>query len=128
MVAEHRRSPDSVPPGKGLLVTFWAGDWSAERMERTDRESVEEMTASLTRLPPAVAGLVEFVAIGRWTPANPDLRPGHHRLDAELAATFDPRDRIALAGDYTGMPLIEACVISGRDVARRLATAINARD
>lgn len=105
-------------------MTFWAGDWCADKMTLDDEELTAEMLGSLAQLLPEVTDLVEFVVIDRWSPSNPDLRPGNHRLHAELARITDSGDRVQLAGDYTGMPLIEGCAISGRDAAHRLANAI----
>ena len=104
---EHVRTPAGVPPGKGLVVAFWAPEWCTARL-KVDNETVS--AATLEHLMPGITELVEFSAIDRWSPGNPDLHVGNHRLYARMDRGTDPRDRIALAGDYTGLPLIEGCV------------------
>jgi protoporphyrinogen/coproporphyrinogen III oxidase len=123
---EHIGMPDCAPPGQGLISAYFAHDWCAPRMGRSDDELVTEALVLVDRLLPGVPATVKFAQVDRWAPSTPINRKGMHKLTAEFHRLSDPKDRIQLAGDFTSIATVNACVISGETAAARLAAVLGA--
>ena len=123
---DHNSSPALVPPGKGMLSTYWLHEWCEERIGHTDEELVEEMVPSVAKVVPDVQGLTEFTRIDRWRPAVMRSRPGTYAAMAEFARRIDPRSPVQLAGDYLSASSTNGCALSGERAAERLVALVEA--
>ena len=121
---DHNSSPALVPPGKGLLSTYWLHEWCEERLARSDEELVEEMYPSVAKVVPDVRRLTETTRVDRWRPAVMRSRPGTYAAMAEFARHIDPRSPVQLAGDYLSASSTNGCALSGERAADRLAALV----
>ena len=121
---DHNSSPALVPPGKGMLSTYWLHEWCEERLSCTDDQLIEEMYPSVAKVVPDVQRLTETTRIDRWRPAVMRSRPGTYAAMAEFARHIDPRSPVQLAGDYLSASSTNGCAVSGERAAERLAALV----
>jgi protoporphyrinogen/coproporphyrinogen III oxidase len=79
------------------------------------------MMPEIERLVPETRGGVERARVFRFDEGTPLAAPGfvaQRAAGRELAASLP--DRVALAGDYLTMPLVEGAVASGEQAAERI--------
>jgi oxygen-dependent protoporphyrinogen oxidase len=124
---DHYSSPDCVPPGAGLVSSYWLHEWGAARRDRSDDEVVAEMLPAMARIVPEIADELVFAQVDRWDPAVVRSYPGwyaHVATLAEVAAREGSAERVQLAGDYLSASSTNACAVSGELAARRLEHAV----
>ena len=84
-------------------------------------EVVAAMMPEIERLVPETRGAVERARVFRFDEGTPLATPGfvaQRAAGRELARSLP--DRVALAGDYLTMPLVEGAVASGEQAAERI--------
>jgi protoporphyrinogen oxidase len=116
----HISSPDSAPPGKGILAGYWTSEWSTAHLDLDDDALMMKVLPAMERVLPGLDSVTEFVNLERWRLSTLRSRPGLHRTIAELVRLLDPSDPIQLAGDYFGPPNLESCVLSAEVAARNV--------
>jgi len=121
---DHNFSPDCVPPGAGLVSSYWLHEWSAARRGRSDAEVITEMLPAMARIVPGIADDLVFAQLDRWDPAVVRSYPGWYTHVATLAERADPADRVQLAGDYLSASSTNACAVSAELAAQRLEHAV----
>ena len=122
---DHNSSPALVPPGKGMLSTYWLHEWCEERLNHTDDQLFEEMYPSVEKVVPDIRKLVETTRIDRWRPAVIRSKPGTYAAVAEFASRIDPRSPVQLAGDYLSASSTNGCAVSGERAADRISALVS---
>ena len=79
------------------------------------------MTPEIERLVPETRGAVERARVFRFDEGTPLATPGFvaHRAAGRALASSLPH-RVALAGDYLTMPIVEGAVASGEQAAEHI--------
>ncbi|MDT7685172.1 MAG: protoporphyrinogen/coproporphyrinogen oxidase [Pseudonocardiales bacterium] len=120
----HNSSPDSVPPGAGLLSSYWLHEWSVAGRDRGDDELIAEMLPSVAKIVPDLEDNLAFAHLARWDPAVVRSYPGWYSHVARFSARLDPTERVQLAGDYLSASSTNACAVSGELAAKRVERAV----
>lgn len=121
---DHNSSPDCVPPGAGLVSSYWLHEWSAARAGCNDREVIAEMIPAMAKIVPGVADDLVFAHLDRWDPAVVRSYPGWYSHVDTLVRRTDPEERVQLAGDYLSASSTNACVVSAEVAARNAERAV----
>lgn len=124
---EHRISPESCPPGAGLLGVLLYHEWVSERADWSDEQIIEAIVPELERVVPGLIDTIAFADLTRWQPGALRSEPGQHRVVAEAHERLDPSDPVQLAGDWLGIPSTNGAVIAGQAAAGRLVSLIGQR-
>lgn len=120
----HNSSPDSVPPGAGLVSSYWLHDWNLSRRGSSDERIIEEMLPVMDKVVPGIADNLAFTHLDRWDPAVVRSYPGWYTHVATLVARMDPTERVQLAGDYLSASSTNSCAVSGDLAAARVERAV----
>jgi len=120
---EHNKGPGRAPAGKGLLSTYWHGDWSARHWDLDDEKIVAVARATAARVFPDDLGDpgnidMEFVSRARNCVVLND--PGRCREQARLVGLCHPSARVQLAGDYFSCSSTNTSLHVGEVAARRI--------
>jgi oxygen-dependent protoporphyrinogen oxidase len=120
---EHNKGPGRAPAGKGLLSTYWHGDWSARHWDLDDDKVITEARATAASVFPDALGDpdnidMQFVSRARHCVVLND--PGRCREQARLVALCHPTARVQLAGDYFSCSSTNTSLHVGEVAARRL--------
>jgi protoporphyrinogen oxidase len=121
---DHNSSPHSVPPGAGLVSSYWLHQWGVEGRGRSDEELVAEMLPPMAKIVPGIKEDMVFAHIDRWDPAVVASYPGWYRHVRTFGRHTDPADRVQLAGDYLSASSTNACAVSGELAAARVERAV----
>ncbi len=121
---DHLSSPQCVPPGRGLVSSYWLSRWSAARASRTDDELVAEMLPAVGKIVPGVADELVFSHVDRWDPAVVSSYPGWYAQVRRFGEQIDPTHRVQLAGDYLTASSTNGCAVSGELAAERVERAV----
>jgi oxygen-dependent protoporphyrinogen oxidase len=120
---EHNKGPGRAPEGKGLLSTYWHGDWSARHWDHDDEKIIGLARATASRIFPDALGDpdnidMEFVSRARHCVVLND--PGRCREQGRLVALCHPTSRVQLAGDYFSCSSTNTSLHVGEVAARHL--------
>lgn len=120
---EHNKGPGRAPAGKGLLSTYWHGDWSARYWDLDDEKIIGLARSTAARAFPDALGDpgeidMEFVSRARHCVVLND--PGRCREQARLVELCHPTSRVQLAGDYFSCSSTNTSLYVGEVAARRL--------
>jgi oxygen-dependent protoporphyrinogen oxidase len=121
---DHNSSPHSVPPGRGLVSSYWLNQWGAARASRTDDELVAEMLPAMRKIVPGIADELVFTHVDRWDPAVVSSYPGWYAQVKRFGERIDATDRVQLAGDYLTASSTNGCAVSGELAAERVERAV----
>jgi len=113
-----------VPPGAGLLSSYWLHEWSVAGRDRGDDELIAEMLPSVAKIVPDIEDNLAFAHLARWDPAVVRSYPGWYSHVARFSARLDPTERVQLAGDYLSASSTNACAVSGELAAKRVERAV----
>ena len=112
-------TPDAAPPDKTLVHALVIGEQAKALFAVDDDEIARRVIEELRRFFPAMPERPLFARVYRW-PEALCLAPG-----GMLRAVHDMRPRLSncarglfLAGDYTGLPSLNAAIKSGVEAAR----------
>ena len=104
------------------IVLAWPTPAAVDRnRDLPAAQVVAAMMPEIERLVPETRGGVERARVFRFDDGTPLAAPGfvaHRAAGRELASSLP--DRVALAGDYLTMPLVEGAVASGEHAAERI--------
>ncbi|KAA8880612.1 FAD-dependent oxidoreductase [Nocardia colli] len=120
VVMDHRKAPAHVPPGRGLVSSYWRPCWSEKRWDADDPAIVEGALRTLERLYPGLGDDVLAAHVQRWDPCVVAQPPGGIRELARLTRELDGRAPLYFAGDYFGISTTENAVRSGTRAVRRI--------
>jgi protoporphyrinogen/coproporphyrinogen III oxidase len=126
VVIDHNKAPNRAPEGKGLVTVLLSHDY----LERTDDEPDETLLArgvqAAERYLGPLSDDVEEHAEVRWAESVPAIDTGRFKLIAEFTRKVDPTRRVQLASDLDRIPGLNGALVSGREAARRVMTAVPA--
>lgn len=120
---DHNKAPGRVPPGKGLLNSYWDPAWVARKIDRDDAEIGALAVAGVSRIFPGIDKSVEFTRVAHFRPGVLLARPGTYSILGKLHGGYDPMSRIQLAGDYIGGSTTNSALCSGERAAARIIEA-----
>lgn len=121
VILDHNKASGRVPPGGGLVSTYWHRDWSKAHWEDTDDDIVEASWPGLHRVIKGVDGQVRTVHVQRWRDALVSGPQRRHRDIAQLHALTPAGSKIRFAGDAVSSSNVEACLCSGERAADELS-------
>jgi oxygen-dependent protoporphyrinogen oxidase len=121
---DHNSSPQLVPPGKGMLSSYWVHPWCEKRYHLSDEKLLEEMYPAFEKVVPGVRKHVKVAHIDRWRPAVLMSKPGTYHAMAEFNRHLDSTLPIQLAGDYFCASSCNASALSGEMAAQRLSKTV----
>jgi oxygen-dependent protoporphyrinogen oxidase len=120
---EHNKGPGRAPAGKGLLSTYWHGDWSARHWDLDDDKIIAAARATAAEVFPDAlgdAGAIDMELVSRARACVVLNDPGRCREQARLVSLCHPTARVQLAGDYFSCSSTNTSAAVGEVVARRL--------
>lgn len=126
---EHNYSPQSAPPGRGLISTHWMNDWCQPRLDVnqiSDAALEAEMVPEVTRFVPWFRELLDFSHITRWPVATLCSYAGMYRYVDEFLASIPATSRVQFCGDYLNVSGTNSSSTSGEKAAKRIFTALRA--
>ncbi len=121
VVLEHNKAPGRVPPGRGMITTFWMRDWSRRRWDQDDAVLAREAVDAARKVLPTLGDEVEMTSVRRWDPCVSVRPPGGYRALREFTRGLDPSSRIQLAGDYFTSISTNGSLCTGESAAARVA-------
>ncbi|MUL65917.1 hypothetical protein BOO86_15685 [Mycobacterium sp. CBMA 234] len=124
VVHDHNKAPNRAPEGKGLVTVLL----SHQYLERTDDEPDEVLVnraiQAFEQYVGPIPGDIEESVLVRWAEAVPAIPRGRFAMIADFTRKVDPTQRIQLASDLDRIPGLNGALVSGREAARRIATAV----
>ncbi len=117
---ESAKDPKRVVKGGEMLNLFVTADNAERMMDWPDEQVVSAVAADVERLFPGAFAAQQFTRIARWPEGMPKSPVGRARALAEYRRTRPRDNRVWLAGDYMGMPLLESAIETGTWAARRI--------
>lgn len=120
---EHNKGPGRAPEGKGLLSTYWHGDWSARHWDLDDEKVIATARATAAEVFPDDLGDPDNIDLELVSRAHHCVvlnDPGRCREQARLVGLCHPSARVQLAGDYFSCSSTNTSLHVGEVVARRL--------
>jgi protoporphyrinogen oxidase len=120
---ESWRDPTRVPSGE-LVNAMLCGRSAAEMLTRSDEEILRAVLPELEPLFPGIAASQCFAHVVRWAEAEPRSPVGRLRDVERYRLTWEPSDKVVLAGDYMAMPWTDGAAASGSWAAHRLLAAL----
>ena len=120
---DHNKAPGRVPPGRGLLNSYWDPSWVSRNIELDDAEIGALAVAGVSRILSGIEDDVEFTRVARFRPGVLLARPGTYSILGRLHGEYDRRSRIQLAGDYVGGSTTNSALCSGERAAARILEA-----
>jgi protoporphyrinogen/coproporphyrinogen III oxidase len=125
-ILDHNKATGRVPPGGGLISTYWQRDWSEAHWDDPEEDLVAAALAACRRVLPGTEDRVRTVHVQRWRHALVTGPTRRHRDLARLFALTPEDSRIRLAGDSVSSSNVEACVCSGERAAAEAVRAARA--
>lgn len=124
VVADHNKSPGRAPDDKGLLTVLLSHEY-LERSEDLDDDAVlQRAVQSAERYHGRLADQIEETAVVRWDESVPTIDKGRFKLIAAFTRQVDRTARVQLASDLDRIPGLNGALVSGRQAAGRLVTAV----
>jgi oxygen-dependent protoporphyrinogen oxidase len=127
IVLNHNLAPGRVPPGAGMLSTYWLRSWNERYWDSDDEDITDAVIAATARVLPGVDRHVTSAYIRRWDPCVVAWPAGGFRALASFTGSLDPTSRVQLAGDYFGLSITNNSIASGERAAARLLGALPVR-
>jgi oxygen-dependent protoporphyrinogen oxidase len=122
IVLDHLKAPGRAPPGQGVMTFMLRDDWCAQRLQRDDRDILDEVLALARPFVGDLLADIDTFVVQRWSYANVKSHVGLYRGMREYEAALDSSSPVQLAGDFLSQG-IESAVISGQAAAERMAAA-----
>jgi oxygen-dependent protoporphyrinogen oxidase len=122
IVLDHLKAPGRAPPGQGVMTFMLRDDLCAQRLQRDDRDIVDEVLALARPFVGDLRADIDTFVVQRWSYANVKSHVGLYRGMREYEAALDSSSPVQLAGDFLSQG-IESAVISGQAAAERIAAA-----
>jgi protoporphyrinogen/coproporphyrinogen III oxidase len=123
---ESWRDPTRVPSGE-LINAMLCGRAGAEMLGHSDEEILRAVLPELERLFPGIGASQCFAHVVRWPEAEPRSPVGRLRDVERYRRTWEPGDKVVLAGDYMAMPWTDGAAESGVWAAQRLLSVLRDR-
>lgn len=126
---EHNYTPESAPPGRGLISTHWMHDWCQPRLDVSqvsDAALEAEMVPEVARFIPGFRELLDFSHITRWPAATLCSYAGMYRYVDEFARSIPATSRVQFCGDYFNVSGTNSSSTSGEKAAKRILAALRA--
>jgi len=124
LILDHNKAPGRVPPGRGMITTYWMRDWSARRWDDDDDRLARDAVAAASKVLPKLGDQVEMTCVRRWDPCVSVRRPGGYKALRAFMAGLDPASRVQLAGDYFTSISSNGSLASGERAASRVADVL----
>lgn len=115
-----QKAPGYAPPNCGLMSAFTYGDYGREMLAMKDSEIQDRVTRDVQMFIPRFPDDPIFCEIFRWPKAVCLSSPGQITAVQRLKVAARDYEGLHLAGEYMGMPSVEAAVHSGVNAARRI--------
>ncbi len=109
-----------APPNCGIMSAFTFGKYAREMLTMKDSEVIDRVTKDIQSFIPQFPDEPIFTEIFRWPKALCLASPGHITSVQRLKIALRDYDGLHLAGEYLGMPSVEASINSGVKAARRI--------
>lgn len=109
-----------APDGKGIIHAFTFGDFAREMLEWSDEEAEGRVIDEIRRIIPSFPAESIFNEIFRWPEAVCLSSPGQIAAVQHLKSALPGYRGLYLAGEYMGMPSVEAAVHFGVQAAERI--------
>ena len=109
-----------APYGKGIIHAFTFGNFAREMLEMGDEEVRDRVVAEIRRILPSFPAEHIFCEIFRWPQAVCLSGPGQIAAVQRLKTVIPGYRGLHLAGEYLGMPSVEAAVHFGVQAAERI--------
>lgn len=120
---ETAKSPDRARAG--LLLNVMLSSTAGGALIDADEQHVLDLIlAELEDILPGATRHMAFHRLYRWRQAEPKSPVGRAQAIRSYRATWSPRQRLTLAGDYLGMPFTEGAAETGRWAARAVSGAL----
>lgn len=116
---DANKHPAYAPTGTGLMHVFTFGNYAKEMLKKGNKRVKEEIVQELQTIIPQFPDEQIFAEVHRWKEAVCLSSPSHITSIQKLKAGLRDYGGLELAGDYLGMPSVEAAVYSGVKAARR---------
>ena len=124
LILEHNKAPGRVPPGRGMVTTFWMRDWSRRRWDDDDAAIARDAVSAAGKVLSTMGDEVEMTHVRRWDPCVSVRAPGGYKMLRRFVAGLDPSSRVQLAGDYFTSLSTNGSLCSGEWAAVRVAGAL----
>lgn len=109
-----------APDGKGIIHAFTFGDFARDMLGWDDEAVKEKVMAEILRILPSFPPEPLFCEIFRWPKAVCLSSPGQIAAVQHLKSALPGYRGLYLAGEYMGMPSVEAAVHFGVQAAERI--------
>lgn len=113
------KAPGYAPPDRGIVHVYTYADHARQMLVMTDTEVRDRILGEIRALVPSFPD-PQFCEVFRWPEAVCLSRPGQIRDVQELKVAMRDYSGLHLAGEYFGMPSVEAALTSGVKAAERL--------
>jgi protoporphyrinogen oxidase len=114
------KHPSYAPPGAGITHAFTFGDYAREMLDMDDAEVQSRVTRDIQSVIPGFPDEPLFREIFRWPQAVCLSSPGQIAAVKRLKAGLGEYRGLHLAGEYLGMPSVEAAIYTGVRAAERV--------
>lgn len=127
VVIDHNKAPNRAPDGKGLVTVLLSHDYLERTDDLPDEALLERGIQAAERYLGPLAGDAEEHAVVRWAESVPAIDKGRFTMIAEFTKRVDPTQRVQLAGDLDRIPGLNGALVSGREAAKRVISALPVR-
>jgi oxygen-dependent protoporphyrinogen oxidase len=124
VVADHNKSPGRAPDDKGLLTVLLSHEYLEWSEDLDDDAVLQRAVQSAERYHGRLADQIEETAVVRWDESVPTIDKGRFKLIAAFTRQVDRTARVQLASDLDRIPGLNGALVSGRQAAGRLVTAV----
>jgi protoporphyrinogen oxidase len=124
VVHDHNKAPNRAPEGKGLVTVLLSHDYLQRTDDQPDAVLLDRAIQAVERYVGPIAGDIEESVVVRWAEAVPAIPRGRFAMIADFTRKVDPTQRVQLASDLDRIPGLNGALVSGREAARRIATAV----
>jgi len=109
-----------APPNCGIMSVFTYGKFGAEMMTMKDSEIQDRVTKDIQMFMPQFPDDPVFCEVFKWPKAVCLSSPGMITSVQRLKIATREYEGLHLAGEYLGMPSVEAAVHTGVNAARKI--------
>jgi oxygen-dependent protoporphyrinogen oxidase len=107
------KAPGYAPAGHGIVHAYTYGDYAREMLDMSDEEVKTRVVREIQTIVPDFPTEPIFCEIFRWPQAVCLSGPGQIAAVQELRVALREYSGLHLAGEYFGMPSVEAALNSG---------------
>lgn len=112
-----------APPGKGMVHVFTYDRYAREMLDEPEESVKARVISELKRIEPSFPDEPLFTETFAWPEALCLARPGHFADVSAMREALADYEGLHLAGEYFGVPSVEAAVHSGMGAARQILLA-----